>query len=171
MTDAEHDHAGRGPRWSIWPGAIFALLGMNVAVVAVTTFLALGDSSVGVEPNYYEKAVDWDRIAAQRDRSAALGWTVEVVERDGVSIVLRTRDGTPISGARMIATVFHHARSAERAEITLTERDPAASPGEYTPVERVFATAGLWELRLIVDHAGERFTADVSAMLEGTGAS
>ena len=40
-------------RIRLWPGIIFALLGVHACVVATTFYLANADPSVAVEPDYY----------------------------------------------------------------------------------------------------------------------
>ncbi len=147
-------------RFSIWPGAIFVLLGVNVCVVGVTIYAAVSDRAFGVEPGYYEKAVEWDEAMAQQSRNAALGWSIAVLRDAPLTVVLTERDGSPIPSARIEGIAFHHARSAQRFALTLHERDHDAHPGVYTSDDAALSTHGLWQLRLTATHANHRFTAD-----------
>ena len=154
-------------RFSIWPGAIFVLLGVNVCVVGTTIFMAVSDRTFGVEPGYYEKAVDWDKAVAQRDRNAALGWSIDVTDDAPLTVALTDRDGSPISGAHIDGLVFHHARSAQRLDLTLHEREPVTQPGVYSMDESIMAMPGLWQVRLSITHASAQFTADFVHTVRG----
>lgn len=53
-------------RFRLWPGMIFALLGLNACVVGVTLYLAHSDRSFAVEPEYDRKALAWQETAEQQ---------------------------------------------------------------------------------------------------------
>ncbi|HRJ49541.1 MAG TPA: FixH family protein, partial [Phycisphaerales bacterium] len=123
----------------IWPGAIFALLGVNVVVVAVTVYFAVTDPSASIEPNYYEKAVRWDESAARRASSGRLGWGVHLelgptAQGRELLATLRDADGMGIDGARVEVEMFHHARAGDRWTPRLEPRGEGVYAGRLGPV-------------------------------------
>lgn len=144
----------------IFPGIIFALIGMNMTIVAITVWLATGDPSVAVEPDYYRKAAAWDETAAQQRANARLGWTASVTITPGaergallVQVRLTDRDGAPVLGAQVSATLFHNARAGDRIEANFT----AAAGGVYLASSRC-ERPGVWRMRLLVQRGLETFT-------------
>lgn len=153
-----------------WPGLVFALLGAQLVLVIVAIYLSTSDPSVVVEPNYYQQALHWDEHVAQLRTNAALGWsltidvapTADLRGQRELTATLLNRDGTPLDGATITITLFHHARGHARTGLKLT----AASAGRYValgPLRR----AGLWQFRCTVQRGPDTFTAvidqDVSA--------
>ena len=57
-----------------WPAVIVGLLLSGAAANIGFMIVANRDQSFAVEPDYYRKAVDWDRRMAQETRNAELGW-------------------------------------------------------------------------------------------------
>lgn len=158
-----------------WPGLVLALLGAQLGLVIVAIYLATSDPSVVVEPNYYQQALRWDEHAAQLRTNAALGWsltidvapTADLRGQRALTATLRHRDGTPLDGATITITLFHHARGHDRTHLTLT----AAGAGRYVaraPLPR----SGLWQFRCAVRRGPDTFTAvidqDISAVRGGT---
>lgn len=155
-------------RGALWPLALVGLLvagaGANIAFMVIAT----GDPTFAVEPDYYKKAVNWDRTMAQQARNASLGWTVSArVERgDGrvARLVTRVTDaaGVPISGAEVSADAFPSARAGHVVPLALAP----VGLGEYAaplPIER----PGLWEIRLRVVRAGDAFTRTIGVDVPG----
>jgi nitrogen fixation protein FixH len=152
-----------------WPLVIVGLLvggvGANVGLMIVAT----GDASFAVEPDYYKKALDWDRTMAQEEKNAELGWSVstrlERATRSGQArLVARVTDrtGAPIGGARVAVEAFPSARASQVVTATL---DPEGG-GVYAtglPVGR----PGLWELRVRVTRGEQVFTRTISQDLPG----
>jgi nitrogen fixation protein FixH len=147
-----------------WPVIIVALLvggaGANIGLMIV----ANRDPSFAVEPDYYRKAVEWDRSMAQEARNAALGWRASArlepadAGRARLVALIRDRAGAPVAGAAVVVEAFPSARAREIASFTLA---PAASAGAYT-VMLPRARPGLWELRLRVTRGEEVFTRTLS---------
>lgn len=144
-----------------WPLAVIALLGLGVGSNVALLVVATSDRSFAVEPDYYTKALAWDRTRQQQRRSAALGWSASVVAKPLAStpgrteLIVQLHDGTggPVSGAELRIEAFHNARAADRRHWTLFE---TAEPGAYrltVPDLRV----GLWELRITANRGAERF--------------
>lgn len=148
-------------RW-IWPGLVFALLGMQgiLAVVAVT--LATGDPAWRVVPHYHDRAIHWDRVATAQAASRQLGWKTDITpgasadvygHRD-ILVALTTADGQPLSGAQVKGELWHHARPGELVELTLQES--AEQPGHYSCRARA-DRSGLWQVELLVRKGSDQF--------------
>lgn len=143
---------------------VFGLLSMNFAVVGTTITLASRDTHFAVEPDYYQRAVDWDVSRAEIARSAALGWRVTVSAADARSaagmrtLTVRMEDaqGEAVEGAVVDGVAFHHGDASRRAEVTLLERGPGVYQGEIGLLD-----AGLHEVRLVAQRGQERFVASV----------
>jgi hypothetical protein len=134
-----------------WVLLVFALILLNIGVCAVTVMAAVMSSRTATtEADYYQKALDWDRVQAVRRASDALGWLLHVeavAPNSGAGRWLiaeaTDREGRPLSGARMNGEVFHRADPGSRALVEFDE----VSAGLYrtfVPIER----HGIWEVRL-----------------------
>lgn len=153
----------KGKGW-YWPLVVIGLLaggaGSNVWLMLVAT----GDASFAVEPDYYRKALDWDRTMAQELRNVELGWSVSArLERAGrpgqarLAARVTDRAGAPLGGARVTVEAFASARASRIVSATL---DPEGD-GVYAaslPAGR----PGLWELRVRVTRGADVFTQTIS---------
>jgi nitrogen fixation protein FixH len=165
---AERGEPHKGPpvrsRFWPWPGMVFVLLAGNMAIVSTMIYAATSDKSFSVEPDYYRKAVEWDRSATQRAHNAALGCNVSVAPAPvGAPIAARLVDdqGQAIRGADVEVVAFHNARASNRLETTLEEIEP----GLYRSTE-VLMRPGLWELRFTIKIGGEAFTQSVTHVVQ-----
>jgi nitrogen fixation protein FixH len=135
---------------------IFVLLGINAAIVLATAFLAGSDPSFAIEPNYYQKAVNWDQTAHQRERNRALAWRIDLAAvQKGDAIALRLSDsaGAAIEHARVAVAAFHHANANHRLQTELVEIEP----GMYRSNEGLLRS-GLWELQIEAQAGNATFT-------------
>ncbi len=161
-----HGFKARRRLWP-WPGMIFVLLAANVAIVSLMIYAATSDRSFSVEPDYYRKAVEWDDRVAQRERNAALGWSVQVASAaPGAPIAARLsdHDSQPIGGAQVEVVAFHNAHSSNRLQTLLEEIEP----GLYRSTE-VLIRSGSWELRFTVKVGGQTFTQVVPHVVQERG--
>ncbi len=172
----EYDGSGETKeRVGLWPGMIFALLGMNVVIVGITMYAATSDRSFAIEPGYYDKAMRWDERAAAQQASDRLGWKARLRVRGAddavagsmpkLSIVLCDGESAPIENAALSGEMFHHARSSERFGIEFH----AIGGGEYValaPIERT----GVWQVRLQARRDGEVFVLERSLLIGAMGA-
>lgn len=141
--------------WAAFPVAILAVMFVGLGSMAV---IAIDDPSFAVEKDYYQKAVDWDDSVAQREVNERLGWTVTLeltAKPGGAEMVakVRDRDGRVVRGATVDVEAFHNARAGNVVEGRL-QADEHGSYRLWLPLRR----SGLWELRFVVQHGGERFT-------------
>jgi nitrogen fixation protein FixH len=143
-----------------WPVAVIGLAAVVLGANFFLVYLAVSDPSFAVEPNYYQKALDWDEHRSQEKSNLDLGWKFNfnlAMERgpDGtleLRALLFDRDGLPIDNARIKVETFHNAMSAYPLEADLE----ATGDGAYTaalPIRR----PGLWEFRFVVDRDDQRF--------------
>ena len=147
-----------------WPVAIVGLLVSGAAANIGFMVVASRDATFAVEPDYYRKAVDWDRAMAQEARNVELGWRVSAELEAGAGgrarLVARVtdREGRPVSDATVVVEAFPSARAREIASVTLA---PAGAAGAYTAT-LPGARPGLWELRLRVTRGAQVFTRTLS---------
>ncbi len=150
----------RLPPQLLWPGLIIALLAGQIVVCFVMMSRAWGDPTVAIEPNYYQKAVNWDADQAARAASAELGWSVawdiatiaDIVGERMVKMTLTDDRGEPINDAKVEVRFFHHARAADRTPATLNH----GGEGLYlaaVPMPR----PGVWTIDLLVHRGEHRF--------------
>jgi nitrogen fixation protein FixH len=141
---------------------VIALLGGQVLLTGVAVLIATSDRSFAVEPDYYQKALQWDELQAQRRQNAASGWhaalTIDPSATPSgarrVAVRVTDREGRPVEQARVRVASFHHACAAVRTETALVaEADGVYSAG--VPLRR----PGLWEFRITVERADRVFTA------------
>ncbi|MDP1663064.1 MAG: FixH family protein [Phycisphaerales bacterium] len=158
-----------------WPAMIIGLLSLNVCIVAVTVVCATRDASFAIEPDYYQKAVEWDRSARERDRGVALGWGVSVERadpREGALLpVLRVRvsgssatggGGAPLDGAEVRCEVFAQARSGQRFNVVAM----GVGGGVYE-AEVPLTRGGVWEVRVRVKRGPDAMACVRSLLVPG----
>lgn len=165
-------------RPSLWPGLIFALIGLNVSIVAITIIAATSDKSFAIEPGYYDQAMHWNDHAAAKASSDLLGWTVSFrITRSTTHsdpshqmpmlvAAIADRNGAPVENATLTAAIFHNARSSDRYPLDFR----ALTTGQYAalaPIDRL----GVWQIRFKATRAGQTFIHDdsitISAELAG----
>ena len=151
----------RKPRAWVWPAIIAAMLLVHVTIWLSFAFIAAGDPSMAVEPDYYRKSLEWDAELAQGRKNRELGWSVSL-ETDEKATALgdreirctvRDHEGAPVEGADVALVTFPHARGRQRVEVPLAEK----TPGVYAARARM-QRRGLWEFRLTVRRGSQTFT-------------
>lgn len=146
----------------MWPLGIFALLGLNMAIVATTVVFATTTDSAVVESRPYERALHWDQERQQRAMSDQLHWTCRAslaVPSTGASdaalqLVFTDASGSPVTGLTVKASVFHHAHAAQQVSVEAVST--AATPGVYAAMlvapKGSFKTGlplGLWRVSVV----------------------
>jgi len=142
-----------------WPIGLAAILVATVALNIWVYHVANDDQSLAIEPDYYQKAVDWDSTMAQMRQNAALGWRVSptlaaFTARDGarLQVTLTDASGAAIRGATVKVAAFFNARANDIIDTTLVS--DSTGYGGRLPVTH----GGVWELRFDVTRGHERFT-------------
>lgn len=127
-----------------FPWMLVAILLVSVGANIYLVVRATNDPSFAIEPDYYAKAVEWDRIQDEKAASEALGWKMVVDARpDELRVRLTDRLGRPIDDAVVEVEAFHNARASQRIVGALAPLGQGVYRLEY-PFER----SGLWEYRL-----------------------
>ena len=144
---------------AVWPFIIAGALGLHVVGSMVLVYFATSNESYAVEPDYYQKALDWDDKRAQDRHNAELGWRLEfTVEpmpagQDPITRVdLTTLDGELVTNASISVEAFANARRDDVLTAGLIETESGYQT--TLPMRR----NGLWEFRFTVTRDDELFT-------------
>ena len=151
----------------LFPGIIFALLGMNVVIVGVTVYAANKDGGAVIEPDYYRKALAYDTLAAQQRDADALGWQYDtdlVAADDTTALRMQLQDDTQsaVTGAVVRAVAFASARADQRTHLLLRESSSGTYEASFEPDR-----AGLWRIELTIESRG-RVISHKSDLMVGT---
>lgn len=156
--NAEIREANRRAAWR-WGGLVVGLLGLQVAGGVAAIVLATRDaSSLGIVPDYHQKALHWDDEVALRSASQALGWDCQFSQIDGVPaaglrVTITDRNTRPVELAAGELTIYRHVRAAEVRRVKI----PAGAVG-MIELGGCFDAEGLWQVAIDVsDRAGNRF--------------
>lgn len=136
-------------RGLFWPIFVLVLLIGHVSILTTAAILASTDPSVAAEPDFYEKALAWDADRKLVREPSLDGYEVTPVlapptsqKAEGQLSLEITREGVPVQGDTLTATIFHAARSGDRQHLTLTE----VQPGVYV-APALLNRDGHWEVR------------------------
>jgi hypothetical protein len=159
MMNTDTREANRRAAWR-WGGLIVGLLGLQVTGGISALVLATRDaSSVGIVPDYHQKALHWDEEMALQSASQALGWVCEVSQVDGASpvaglrITITDRNTQPIELASGELMIYRHARATDVRRVRIP-------PGANGMIELggCFNADGWWQVAIdVLDHTGNRF--------------
>ncbi|USN99953.1 MAG: FixH family protein [Phycisphaeraceae bacterium] len=132
------------PGWG-WPLIVVGLLGLNIAVCAITVVYAVSTPE-GVEPDYYTRALGWDEDRATFADPDTLGWTVKASAAGGaISVIVIDLDGKPVEVTSATGVCFHEAHADQRLPLTFD------CPGGGLLLARAdMSRPGLWEVRVEV---------------------
>lgn len=147
----------------VWIGIVVALLLFSVGTQVTLMVAAVHDPSFAVEPDYEERARNWDAVQAQRARNEALGWTVDLSTAPGerprtvdVELLVFGAYGKPLREARVRVATFHNARAAHVIEADL----PGNGEGVYRATLPM-TMSGVWEFRVEVLDGEDLYTETV----------
>ncbi len=142
MAEAPRKHR------SIWPFALGLAFCAHASIVFITMTFA-SRTPANAEPDYYEKALDWNETAAATHTPGREGWVWSVKRGEGsVSITITGPESRPIEGATITATALHRASPLDRTVLTMVE----TAPGVYTaPIH--LDRRGLWDLHFHITTA------------------
>ena len=159
LTDAEKLAERRAKRF--WVSLVVFLLGIQIAVGGTAIYLATGDPSVAIVPNYHQEALNWDAALRARRAARRMGWSLElnasdVADTRGMrALVLTIRDSQSESadGLRVAGRVYHHARASDLRPVKFH----SVGDGRYMAMAPM-ARAGLWQVEITIDGADELMT-------------
>ena len=157
MNEPNEVTSRAGHFWAWLPAM---LLGSMLLGLGVLTYLAVDDPSFALEPNYYDKAVRWDRTQAEARESERLGLQLllsgplTLTSDGGVELELRISDrtSTPLRAAAVTLEAFPNAFAGRVEHVTLREVAPGVYRGRLSRGVR-----GLWELRFDVRQGAQHF--------------
>lgn len=163
----ENEFSQRERTGRSWLVLVFALILMNMGIVATTVYFASSDGSAGVEPDYYARALKYDRVIEQRAVNARLGWRAAAAMRTGtepgfadLTVTIVDREGNPVRDASVRAEIFSSLRSSERRTVTLNPEG-----GVYAAKVPISA-GGLWRVGLLASRGADAFTSELDIMLD-----
>jgi len=131
-----------------------------LAGLGTLAYVAIDDPNFALEPNYYDKAVHWDRSQAEARHNSELGLKIELVAplamgADGkvdVRFSVKDRRDLAFSGAEVEVEAFPNAFASRVEHVNLRETEPGLYTGELARGVR-----GLWELRIVVKEGSLRY--------------
>ena len=157
--------------WALVPVALLLSSALGVGGMAI---VAVRDPNFATEPDYYQKAIRWDRTQAQAATNQQLGYELKMpaslsFDKQGhatLELALSDRLGHPVSGAQLSGEAFANAFSGEILSIAFSEQ----SPGRYAATIAVHHS-GQWVFRISGNSRSDHFTADLRADLVRAGAA
>jgi nitrogen fixation protein FixH len=139
---------------------VVGLLLGHVSIMVTAVILATGDKSFAVLPDYYEKAVNWDKNQAELRASEKLGWQVTIVPSPDVdptghralALTLTDPDAHPVADAAVELSWYHHARPGELLKTTLHTDATGRATGTV-----VMRAEGFYQVNVTATADGRRF--------------
>ena len=140
--------------WHVAAGVV-AFFALVISVDAAFLVTAYRTHPGQVAPRPYEAGLIYNAELERLRVQDALGWRAGAEARpNGLEVLIQDRDGRPLTGLKVSATLQRPATEQGRAEVVLRE----AAPGQYG-ADRVLS--GAWDARIeAVDGAGRSFIAE-----------
>ncbi len=153
------------PEAQRWPAIIVTVLVAQIGFGIWMARLAGSDPHHAVEPNYYQRAVDWDSTMAQSRRDRALGWrAVATMTRTAgrsaslhITLVDSLGASLTVDSISVEALAIAHAGTIERPKLM---SDGLAYVGTLAT-----AASGLWEVHVRAARSTDLFTAKLRTEL------
>jgi len=160
-------------RHLFWPVLITSLICLHVVSVVTMVIVATHDSSFAIEPDFYQKGLNYQQTIEQQHENARLGWSIQLdVSRPlsgsdlrNVTCRLCDRDAKPLEKAKIDLVAFAHLRADanHRHACVLLPQEPGSYVGTFA-----FADPGMWEFRLVVARGKDTFTSVVKQEIESS---
>lgn len=140
--------------WHVAAGVV-AFFVLVISVDAGFLVMAYRTHPGQVAARPYETGLIYNAELERLRAQDALGWRVGAEARpDGLNVLMQDREGRPLTGLKVSATLRRPATEQGRAEVALKEE----TPGRYG-ADR--ALSGVWDARIeAVDGAGRTFFAE-----------
>lgn len=140
--------------WHVAAGVV-AFFVLVISVDAAFLVTAYRTHPGQVAPRPYEAGLIYNAELERLRVQDSLGWRAGAEARpEGLSVLMQDRDGLPLTGLKVKATLQRPATEQGRAEVVLRE----SAPGQYG-ADR--ALSGAWDARIeAVDDAGRTFIAE-----------
>lgn len=135
--------------------AVTAFFGLVIGVDAAFMMLAYRSHPGQVAARPYEAGLIYNAELERLRAQEALGWRAGVEARTGgLDVLLRDRDGRPLIGLRVTATLQRPATERGRTELSLNERAPGVYVADH-------ALSGTWDARVEASgQGGQRLVAE-----------
>ncbi|QDT03836.1 FixH [Rubripirellula lacrimiformis] len=141
-----------------WVSLVVGLLGLQLTIGGVAIYLATGDPTAAVIPNYHETALDWDTARRAGTAADRMGWEIQVSASDVVDdrgmratdVLVQDQNGNPVDALAMTARVYHHARASDVVSFSL----PSVGDGHYIALAPL-SRPGLWQFEVSIDGADQ----------------
>ncbi len=128
--------------WHVAAGVV-AFFVLIIAVNSVFLTMAYRTHPGQVAPRPYEAGLIYNAELERQRAQAALGWRAAAEARpDGVTVLLRDREGAPLRGLTVTATLQRPATEEGRSEVSLAETAPGRYDGDRTGL------SGAWDTRI-----------------------
>lgn len=158
-AEAAHQAAVAKRAKVFWTGMILGLLGLQVGLCVVGVVMATR-TRVPVEPNYYNKGLNWDQQRAEQAASDQLKWTSQLIVTEGakqehhkkVTLTLVDADGKTVENVVADVMFYHKARPTDVTNARLT----STSPGVYS-AEVPLRYAGWYEFEVKAQRGAQVF--------------
>ncbi len=140
--------------WHVAAGVV-AFFAVVIGVDAAFLTLAYRTHPGQVAPRPYEAGLIYNAELERLRVQEAIGWRAALEARpEGVIVLLRDRDGQPLRGLRVTATLLRPATEQGRSVLTLTE----TAPGQYSGPRA--GLSGVWDARVDATGGGHSFVAE-----------
>lgn len=158
MTHAPETTSNAGRFWAWLPAGLLGTMFVGLGTLA---YVAIDDPNFALEPNYYDKAVHWDKTQTEARQSNLLGLKLElqaplmIAANGKVNVQLSVKDRRDLnfSGAEVQIEAFPNAYAGRIEHVSLRETAPGIYAGELAGGIR-----GLWELRITVKQGALRYS-------------
>jgi nitrogen fixation protein FixH len=121
-------------------GVMFLFFGTIISVNLVLAYFATTSWTGLVVQNSYVESQRFNKVTAERVKSAELGWQAVVRYDDGTfALTLAHADGRPVYAGKVVAMVGHPATSSQDRKLELAELGGGVFSAE------VSLTRGLWQ--------------------------
>jgi nitrogen fixation protein FixH len=140
--------------WHVAAGVV-AFFALVISVDAAFLVMAYRTHPGQVAPRPYEAGLIYNAELERLRVQDALGWRAGAEARaNGLNVLMQDREGRPLTGLKVSATLQRPATEQGRAEVALKEE----APGRYG-ADR--ALSGVWDARIeATDSAGRSFIAE-----------
>ena len=140
--------------WHVAAGVV-AFFAVVIGVDGAFLTLAYRTHPGQVAPRPYEAGLIYNAELERLRVQEAIGWRAALEARpEGVIVLLRDRDGQPLRGLRVTATLLRPATEQGRSVLTLTE----TAPGQYIGPRA--GLSGVWDARVDATGGGHSFVAE-----------
>lgn len=134
--------------------AVVAFFAVIIGVNAVFLTMAYRTHPGQVAPRPYEAGLLYNTELERLRVQEALGWRAALEARpDAVIVLLQDRDGQPLRGLKVTATLLRPATEQGRSVLNLTE----TAPGQYAAPRG--GLSGVWDARVDATGGGHSFVA------------